>query len=67
MVFFSGVILVISAPLQGSRLPFNSLKSAFCRAKVLNFSWKQHMTVILALGILKQEDDEFEVSLSYGQ
>lgn len=36
-------------------------------AKMLNFSWKQwYMTVILALETLKQEDDEFEVSLSYG-
>lgn len=50
-----------------SLLPFNSLNSVFCRAKVLNFSWKQwYMTVILALGILRQEDDEFEASLCYG-
>lgn len=40
--------------------------SIFLRTKVFPFSWKLcYMTVILALGCLKQEGDEVEASLSY--
>lgn len=58
-------VLQIFSPVSYLLIPL--IVCVFCRAKVLNFSWKQwYMTAILALGILRQEDDDFEASLCYG-